>query len=98
MRNLDNELDKAEKKLKEYQKKKLVKVNQLIVSYSIKLSQVEYLVKMNNRMKMHEDFSSVILFTNEIFNRLAKRIEELKIEKIDIEKKQKILTRKLSKL
>ena len=68
------------------------------MSYSLKLSQVEYLVNMNNKMKMHEEFSSAIMFTNEIFHRLSKRIEELKVEKIDIEKKQKNLTRKLSKL
>ena len=53
---------------------------------------------MNNKTKIHEDFSSAIMFTHEIFNRLARRIEELKQEKIDIQKKQKILTRKLSKL
>jgi hypothetical protein len=36
----------------------------------------------------------VILFTNEAFDRLSRRIEELKAEKIDIEKKQRILNKK----
>lgn len=40
MKNIDTELDKAEQKLKEYQKKKLSKTNQLIVSYPVNFSQI----------------------------------------------------------
>lgn len=64
----------------------------------IKTSQVEYLVTINNKSKLQEDFSNAILFEKATFGRLGDRIEELKREKVDIEKKQKNLNRKLSKL
>ena len=62
IKNLDQELDKAEVKLKDYQKKKLLKINQLIVSYPIHLSQVSYISESGERLKMQEDFNQAILF------------------------------------
>ena len=47
---------------------------------------------------MQEDFSNAILFEKASFARLGDRIEELKKEKVDIEKKQRNLNKKLSKL
>lgn len=64
-------MSKADKELKIYQKKKLLKINQLYVSLPIKFSQCEYLVKMNGRYKIQEDFSSAILFTNSSFKKLG---------------------------
>ena len=81
-----------------YQKKKLLKINQLYVSLPIKTSQVEYLVNINGKHRMQEDFSNAILFEKASFARLGDRIEELKKEKVDIEKKQRNLNKKLSKL
>jgi hypothetical protein len=49
-------------------------------------------------MRLPEDFNQVILFTNEAFDRLSKRIEELIAEKIDIERKQEIMEKKEKKL
>ena len=81
-----------------YQRKKLQKVNQLIVSYPVKFSQAEYNVNIGKKSRLHEDLSGSILFTRSSFKRLGDRIEELKKEKVDIEKKQKNLNKKLSKL
>ncbi len=75
---------KADKELKAFQKKKLLKINQLFVSLPVKTSQVEYLVNINNKYRLHEDFSNVILFEKVAFGRLGDRIEELKREKVDI--------------
>jgi hypothetical protein len=77
-------LIKADKELKAFQKKKLLKINQLFVSLPVKTSQVEYLVNINNKYRLHEDFSNVILFEKVAFGRLGDRIEELKREKVDI--------------
>lgn len=88
----------AEKELKIYQKKKLLKINQVYVSLPISLSQIEYNAKINGRPRLQEDFSNAILFTKSNFNRLGERITELERETVDICKKETNLKKKLTKL
>ena len=66
---------KAEKELKIYQKKKLLKINQLYVSLPVKASQIEYLVNVNGKHRLQEDFSNAILFEKASFGKLGDRIE-----------------------
>jgi hypothetical protein len=52
IKNIDAELTRCEAKLLECQKAKLTKTNQLIVSYPLGLSQMEYLIKANNKSRL----------------------------------------------
>jgi hypothetical protein len=55
-------------------------------------------VKINNKVRLQEDFTNAILFTRHSFNRLGERITELERETIDICKKETNLKKKLTKL
>lgn len=77
----------AEKELKAYQKKKLLKINQVYVTLPLRFSQIEYTVKVGGRARLQEDFTNPIMFTRHSFNRLGERIVELEKETVDICKK-----------
>lgn len=70
----------------------------MIVSYPVRFSQINFMVDIKGKKRLHEDISDSILFTAGNFHKLGNRIEELKREKVDIEKKQKNLNKKLLKL
>jgi hypothetical protein len=67
----------AEKELKAYQKKKLLKINQVLVTLPVSFSQLEYQVSIGTRPRLQEDFNNAILFTRNAFTRLGERIVEL---------------------
>lgn len=98
IKNILGELQKAEASLAAYQRAKLVKVNKLDVSYPIKLSQVENLMKVGENWAIPEDLAAAILFTFPQFERLSSRIRELAKEKQDIEIKQQMLEKQLARL
>lgn len=81
-----------------YQKKKLLKINQVNITLPVKFSQIEYTVKMGSKTRMNEDFNNAILFTKSAFTKLGDRIVELEKETVDIVKKETNLKKKLTKL
>lgn len=91
-------LTNAEKELKAYQKKKLLKINQVNITLPVKFSQVEYTVRMGPRTRIQEDFANAILFTTSAFHNLSDRIVKLEKETVDIVKKETNLKKKLGKL
>ena len=93
-----SELLKVDTELKILQKKKLVKVNLLDVTYPVSISQINHLVKVGATYTLPEDLNSSIMFTYPSYDKLTNRIKELKKEKIDIEKKQLILEKQLGRL
>jgi chromosome segregation ATPase len=74
IKNISQSLASAEKELKTYQKKKLLKINQVLVTLPVSYSQIEYTVKMGSKSRLQEDFGSAILFTRSSYNRLGDRI------------------------
>ncbi|CAD8122108.1 unnamed protein product [Paramecium sonneborni] len=87
-------LKRANDDLTQYQRKKLQRVNQLDVSFVLKLSQVQNL---NDQKQLPVDLNKSILFTEYDFFKLCKRIVELKHEqgKITKQKAQKDKTKKM---
>ncbi|KRX11116.1 WD40-repeat-containing domain [Pseudocohnilembus persalinus] len=81
-----NDLQRAQNELKEYQRKKLGKVNQLDVSYCLKLSQIQNL---EPNFTLPTTLQKSILFTQSELDRLTFRKEELKQETIAIKKDKK---------
>ena len=57
------ELLKVDTELKVLQKKKLVKINNLDVTYPVNISQIEHLVKVGDAFAPPEDLNHSILFT-----------------------------------
>ena len=98
IKNISTSLASAEKELKTYQKKKLLKINQVLVTLPLTYSQVEYTVRMATKSRLQEDFGSAILFTRPAYTRLGDRIYELERETVDICKKETNLKKKLKKL
>lgn len=52
IKNISTSLSTAEKELKIYQKKKLLKINQVYVSLPIGFSQIEYNAKVNGKPRL----------------------------------------------
>lgn len=52
IKNITTSLTNAEKELKAYQKKKLLKINQVNVTLPVRFSQIEYTVKMGNKTRL----------------------------------------------
>lgn len=91
------DLKRAEEDLRNYQRKKLQKVNQLDVSYVLKLSQIQNLIAQGDLHRLPTDLKTSILFTETEFLRLCKRILELEKEqdRIERERKKKEKTKKV---
>ena len=89
IKTLTTTLNSAEKELKAYQKKKLLKINQVVVSLPVSFSQVEYQLKVGNRTRLPEDFQQAILFSRPVFGRLGERIRELEKETGTLSRKRR---------
>ena len=69
------ELLKVDNELKILQKKKLVKINHLDVTYPVKISQVDHLVKVGETYALPDDLNNSILFTSVSYDQLTNRIK-----------------------
>lgn len=92
--NLLNQLKVAETQLKNYQRSKLQRVNQLDVTYCLKVDQIQNLVTENDHVRMPNQLDGSILFTKTEYERLNNRISELVTEQQQIQKQKDILDRK----
>ncbi|EAS07768.2 WD repeat protein (macronuclear) [Tetrahymena thermophila SB210] len=90
------ELQKAEEKLRAYQREKLQKVNQLDVSFCLQVDQIKNLIEMGNQQQhiLPEDLKKSILFTQNERNKLSLRIEQLRQEQKEIEQSKKTLEKR----
>ena len=98
IKNILADVKKIEKNLATTQLIKLEKSNKLDVSYPIRLSQIENLMKVGQTYALPEDLGSAVLFTSPQFERLSNRIRELQKEKQDIAVKQQQLEKQLARL
>ena len=87
---VQKELRRAEDDLRAFQRKKLQKVNQLDVSFMLKFSQVQNLIEQGESYKLPIDLNVSILFTDQEFYRLCRRIREIQQEQKKIERQKKL--------
>ena len=99
-RNISKNIQKTEQEIQEFQRDKMQKLNQILISIILSQDQIQII----NEKKLPPDLDVDVLFTNAEFEKLRDRIVELKREKEseifrkdDLEKEMKKLEKNCKK-